>query len=305
MISSHYHNQLDILSSLAPLWQGERQSLPRQEKDFASLSNFHLGGIGASLRLFDRLEPYKKAFDGGAKRQSTIPRLLDIGTGFAATARLANRRYGYQVIGIDFQSEYLRVARNLGLALVGGRDECPQLPHLLAARGEQLPFRSASFDVAISQHVTMNFGDLAAVFSQIVSILGEGGCYGFYEVVLNPEITIAELPLPLPFASELSHARLGHWDRFITCLETAGLRLIHQEDETELAQAWLSQAINANAPLRGSANPSSSNNPLYPISPNLAALFPHGQFEQMRQNLYQALADGKIQVKLGIAQRAH
>jgi SAM-dependent methyltransferase len=64
--------------------------------------------------------------------------LLDVGCGTGYFARLFAQRAGVQVVGLDPSFEWLAFARDAGA------------PACVAGRAERLPFRDASFDLAIA-----------------------------------------------------------------------------------------------------------------------------------------------------------
>lgn len=98
-------------------------------------------------------------------------RLLDIACGTGAVARLAADRFGarVRVIGVDIHREMLTVA-----AGVAGEAGLP----IAWTRGDatRLPFRDASFDVAVCQQGLQFFPDRAAALEQMHRVLAPGGC---------------------------------------------------------------------------------------------------------------------------------
>ncbi|GGS43009.1 class I SAM-dependent methyltransferase [Actinokineospora fastidiosa] len=90
--------------------------------------------------------------------------VLDIGCGGGQTTREAARR-GASALGVDLSEPMLAMARRAG----GDNVE------FVRADAQIHPFPERRFDVAISRHGTMFFGDPVAAFANIASALTDGG----------------------------------------------------------------------------------------------------------------------------------
>jgi SAM-dependent methyltransferase len=95
-------------------------------------------------------------------------RVLDIGCGNGFTSCEAARR-GARVLGVDLSAEMLEVARERA-----ARDGLEGV-EFVQADAQVHPFPSGGFDLVISRHGTMFFGDPAAAFANIGAALRPGG----------------------------------------------------------------------------------------------------------------------------------
>jgi SAM-dependent methyltransferase len=95
--------------------------------------------------------------------------VLDVGCGAGSTTRDAARRAAQGwALGIDLSARQLELARRRA------RDEQVTNVTFEQADAQVHPFAEASFDVAISRHGTMFFGDPATAFANIAKALRPG-----------------------------------------------------------------------------------------------------------------------------------
>lgn len=124
------------------------------------VDQLHHGGVGLTERMVNAagIEP------GMA--------ILDAGSGIGGSARYIANRFGCKVEAIDLSDEFVRTAQDLDM-LVGlsGR-----ITHRTGSVTD-LPFESGTFDVVLSQNVTMNVPDKRAMFSEAIRVLRPGGVY--------------------------------------------------------------------------------------------------------------------------------
>ncbi|HLF24114.1 MAG TPA: ubiquinone/menaquinone biosynthesis methyltransferase [Burkholderiales bacterium] len=91
-------------------------------------------------------------------------RILDVGCGTAKMLALAARRAAIVPVGVDPAKRMLAIARQT----------VPSASFALAD-GEQLPFRSASFDGAMNAFVLRNLESLPTFFAEMQRIVRPGG----------------------------------------------------------------------------------------------------------------------------------
>jgi ubiquinone/menaquinone biosynthesis C-methylase UbiE len=99
-----------------------------------------------------------------------MKRLLDIGCGSGAS--LQGELELHQSAGTPEAVQMVGVDIDLG-ALCEAKHRYPQL-HFVCARGEQLPFRAASFDAVVSC-VAMPYMDIPVTLREVSSLLRPGG----------------------------------------------------------------------------------------------------------------------------------
>jgi demethylmenaquinone methyltransferase / 2-methoxy-6-polyprenyl-1,4-benzoquinol methylase len=108
-----------------------------------------------------------------------VHRILDIGCGTGDLTRLAARHFpGARVIGADFTAAMLAKAD----LRIGSPPERARID-LERASALHLPYRTATFDLAMSAFVARNLPDLAAAFRELRRVLRPGG------VLMTLEIT--------------------------------------------------------------------------------------------------------------------
>jgi ubiquinone/menaquinone biosynthesis C-methylase UbiE len=97
--------------------------------------------------------------------------VLDVGCGNGRVTIEAARRAGSgSALGVDLSSEMLGVARR--------RAEIERVPNatFLLADAQLHPFPAESFDLVVSRHGTVFFGDPVAAFRNLARALRPGGC---------------------------------------------------------------------------------------------------------------------------------
>ena len=189
--------------------------------DLAPVDHFHTRGKEATLELARR---------AGIARGATV---LDVGGGVGGAARTLAVERGCPVTVLDLTAEYCRVGEDLtrraGLdAMVGFR------------QGDALamPFDDGAFDVAWTQHSSMNIGDKAAAYREIRRVLRPGGILALHEIMAGP---LQPPHFPVPWAREPAISHLERPDVVRTVLREIGFRERAWEDQTAATLAWLRQ----------------------------------------------------------------
>jgi SAM-dependent methyltransferase len=97
-------------------------------------------------------------------------RVLDVGCGAGQSTRDAARRaHAGSVLGVDLSSQLIELARHRAV------DEGLTNVDFVQADAQVHPFSAGEFDVAISRHGAMFFGDPVAAFTNIARALRPGG----------------------------------------------------------------------------------------------------------------------------------
>jgi len=152
--------------------------------DLAPVDQFHTRGKEATLDLAARL-----GLQGGE-------RIVDVGGGMGGPARLVAATYGCDVTVLDLSEAFCRTGERL-TELTRLTDRV----HFRVGSGYDMPFDDGSFDVAWTQHATMNMEDKERLYSEIRRVLRPGGSLGFHEIMAGPEQPIH---FPVPWAGDPS-----------------------------------------------------------------------------------------------------
>ena len=184
LVNEHYGSDDLIGKVLADLREAGKDPDALTRDDLAPFEEFHSGGRPTTHKLAKLL---------GLASGS---RVLDVGSGLGGPARTLAADYGCTVTGIDLTESFCRVAQTL-TELVG-MSGVASFRHGSAL---DMPFDNHTFDVAWSQHATMNIEDKDRLFSEIARILRPGGMYAFQEVL---SVDQGPTRFPLPWAANAS-----------------------------------------------------------------------------------------------------
>lgn len=186
----------------------------------APLDQLHIGGVAASTRLLERLNP------------ESHPKVLDIGAGLGGLMR-QGASLGFQMTGLDITHGFSTLNKSLSL-----RVSLPDAPPLAWVTGDAsaLPFADRSFDAIIFQHSLMNMPNAARVIAESRRVLRLGGQLVMHEVVSGPNV--ASLRYPVPWAASYQHSHLLSLAALTRLLNAGGFQLDHVDDWSETALAW-------------------------------------------------------------------
>ena len=190
--------------------------------DLAQLDEFHVGGRVATGALLDQL---------GIGRDG---RVLDIGCGIGGAARLAARRYGARVTGIDMTATYVETGRVLG-GWLGLADRVA----LLEGSALALPFADASFDAAWMLHVGMNVADKVALCAEVRRVLRPGGAFGIYDIMRTGD---GEIAYPVPWATEAAISAVAAPEDYRRALLAAGFAIASERNRRDFALDFFERA---------------------------------------------------------------
>ncbi len=192
--------------------------------DAASLApaeELHMLGRGATVTLAERA------------RITEVDRVLDIGSGLGGPARYLASNLGCEVTGIDITRELCEVAIDLTR-----RVRLDDLVTFVHGDALDLPFDDGAFDVAWTEHVTMNIEDKERLFGEIRRVLTTGGRLAFFDLLAGPAQPIH---FPVPWADDSSTSFLATGDETRALLDRAGFRVRSWEDLTHEALGFLRQ----------------------------------------------------------------
>lgn len=183
--------------------------------DLAPVDEFHIGGRAATDAFLD---PLGIAAD---------EHWLDVGCGLGGAARLAARRFGCRVTGIDLTPDY--VATGTALCEWVGLQERVTLS---VEDGRSLPHADGAFDGAYLLHVGMNVPDKPALFAELHRVVRPGGRLAVYDVMRTGA---GELAFPVPWAADAEGSAVSSPDEYRRALEAAGWRVAAERDRRDFA----------------------------------------------------------------------
>ena len=188
----------------------------------APLDQFHVRGLRATAELAD------------AARVAPSTRVLDLGCGIGGPARYLADTFGCKVTGVDLSPAFIEAATYLTA-------RCALSGHATFQTGDalHLPFEDAAFDTVFLQHVAMNVEDRAALYAEIRRILGPGGRFATYDLVLRD----GDVVYPTPWARDASTSFLLTEGNTRAALEQAGFQALLWRDDTRAALDWFKAAM--------------------------------------------------------------
>lgn len=237
--------------------------------DLVAIDEFHMGGREATAKLAEL---------AGVGSEDHV---LDVGSGLGGPARFLAASCGCRVTGIDLTAEYCEVARVL-TERVGLRDRV----RFQQGNALELPFEDASFDVAWTQHISMNIDDKRAFFGEMRRVVRPGGRVVVHDPILGSGAPI-EYPVPWSRDGEISHLIDAAETRRL--LEELGLDITVWQDATRSSLDWFA----ANAPRLAATG----------SAVNLQLLMP-GEFQAMAANMVKNLSSSAVAVVRVVATRA-
>ena len=202
---------------------------PLNAAQLASIDQFHVGGLAATVEFARRL---------GIEADALV---LDAGSGLGGPSRYLAETFGCRVEGIDLSPDYVEIAKLLteraGLSAKVGHH---------VGDLTDLPFPNASFDLVWTQHVVMNIRDRATLYREIRRVLKPGGRFAFYDPIAadgHPEPFF-----PMPWAETPATSTLLTAAETKAVLEDAGLRVEALDDVSREALGWVGQQQEAGPP---------------------------------------------------------
>lgn len=153
-------------------------------EDLAFYDQLHTGGIQSSRAL--------ATLAGIAPGE----RVVDVGGGLGGPARMLAKEFGASVTVIDLTAAFIETGAALTTRTGLSESVTFQLGDATA-----MPFPDGSFDVAWTQHATMNIADKDRLYAEIARVLRPGGRLVFHEILAGPN---TPLVYPVPWASDAS-----------------------------------------------------------------------------------------------------
>jgi ubiquinone/menaquinone biosynthesis C-methylase UbiE len=189
--------------------------------DLAPIDEFHIRGRRATLELADAVQP------------TATDRVIDIGCGLGGASRVLANEFGCRVSGVDLTPDYCRAAKAMA-QWVG-----------LEAKVEykigdalDLPFADRSFEIAWTQHASMNIADKPRLYAEAHRVLKPGGRFAIYDILQG---TGGPVLFPVPWAREPSISHLVTPEEMRRLLEAAGFEILHWRDVTAEGRDWFAE----------------------------------------------------------------
>jgi ubiquinone/menaquinone biosynthesis C-methylase UbiE len=194
-------------------------------EDLAPVDQFHVGGRDATLGL--------------ARLAEIRPedRVLDVGGGLGGAARTLASGIGCHVTVLDLTEEFCRagaeLTRHTGLA------DRVSFQHASAV---DMPFDAERFDVAWTQHSSMNIEDKPRLYAEIHRVLRPGGRLAIHEIVQG---RVTPFHLPVPWAREGTLSFLAEPGAMRAGIAAAGFEERVWTDVSAASLAWFRRRVDA------------------------------------------------------------
>ncbi len=241
-------------------------------RDLAPVDQFHARGQEATLEL---------AHLAGLADLGPGLRVLDVGGGLGGPARTLASEFGCSVEVLDLTEEYCRAGEML-TAMTGLGD------HVSFTHGNALvmPYPGGSFDVAWTQHTSMNVADKARLYKEIHRVLRPGGRLALHEILAGPA---SPIHFPVPWARTPSASFLIAPESARALVAAAGFGELAWIDDTTPTLEWFRKR--------------SATIPRTPTQPLGLHLLLGEDFPRMFHNQLRNLEEGRICVAQGVFER--
>ncbi|MDA1331630.1 MAG: class I SAM-dependent methyltransferase [Proteobacteria bacterium] len=179
LVNEHYGNEGLLDRILAAALDAGIVLNEARSSDFSSVSEFHIGGRGATIELATMAQ------------LRTGDKVLDIGSGLGGPARTLAEEFGAIVEGVDLTHEFCVVANEL-TRMTGLTEKAK----FFQGDALNLPGEPNSYDVVWTQQSCMNIDDKDRMLSEAFRVLKPGGTYVFQEVLAGAQGSAIQFPVP-------------------------------------------------------------------------------------------------------------
>ncbi len=196
--------------------------------DLAPIDQLHIRGKEATLEL-----AHRAGLTSGM-------RVLDVGGGLGGPARTLAREFGCTVEVLDITEEFCRAGE-----MLTARTGLGGLVSFRHASALEMPYPDASFDVAWTQHSSMNIADKERLYEEIHRLLRPGGRLALHEIMAGPA---SPVHFPVPWARDPSISHLLPPEATRAMIAATGFNELSWVDETASARAWFQRRPPATSP---------------------------------------------------------
>lgn len=217
--ATDHYGRIDLAALQAALDTARARGVALALEDVAALDQLHIGGLDATRSLAQAAELRPGM------------RVLDVGGGLGGPARLLAREFDVTVEVLDITHPLCEGGRLLSESL-GLADRVTFQPGDALA----MPYPSATFDAAWTQHSGMHVADKATLYAEIRRILRPGGTLALHEVVAG---AVSPPHYPVPWARDAAHSLLWSAERLGAVIANAGFAPRAWQDESAAALTWL------------------------------------------------------------------
>lgn len=151
-------------------------------------------------------------------------KVLDVGSGLGAAARLAAALYDIRVTGIDLVPEFCDEARQ--------KTDDPRVDFICGSALDT-GFENSDYDAIFMLHVNMNIKEKENLINEISRISKPNSQFGFYEILADENV--ADMTYPCPWASLQGDSFLISPEEIEGLLQHAGFTVEKKECRREFA----------------------------------------------------------------------
>jgi SAM-dependent methyltransferase len=186
--------------------------------DLSSVDHFHTRGMEATRDLAQMAD------------LRAGQRVVDVGGGFGGAARVLAAEFGCDVTVLDLTEEFCLVGEML-TARTGLSDRVT----FKVGNALDMPFEDGSFDIAWTQHSSMNIADKERLYSEIRRVVRPGGRFALHEIMAGPQQPIH---FPVPWAQNPQISFLLPPNEAHSIIAGTGFREAAWVDVTQVTLEW-------------------------------------------------------------------
>jgi ubiquinone/menaquinone biosynthesis C-methylase UbiE len=156
--------------------------------------------------------------------------VLDVGGRLGGPARTLASEFGCAVEVLDVTEEFCRTGTTLTTRT--GLGDLVSFRHGIAL---EIPYPDADFDVAWTQHSSMNIADKERLYAEIRRVLRPGGRLAMHEFLAGP---VSPIHFPVPWARNPGLNHLRPSEEFRALIQDTGFEELTWIDDTDPALRW-------------------------------------------------------------------
>jgi SAM-dependent methyltransferase len=222
-VANHYTRGRLEETILQAAMRDRKETEPLTAGNFATVDEFHVGGLQATEELATRMELHRGM------------RLLDIGCGIGGPARYFASEHGCKVTGVDLTEEFVQVANSLTRLV-----KLDDLVEFQQSNALELPFENGTFDRAYMLHVGMNIADKAGLCREAQRVLKPGGLFVVFDVMRTAD---GPMRYPVPWALNEETSFVSDIKDYRDAMEQAGLHIVQERRRGPFAVEFTRRAM--------------------------------------------------------------